>query len=111
MGGARKAVDLKDIPLVNTDVDRHTLEYRVASLMVLRAFDDAKAIGKNRVRYFNSVMGQRSQLAVARYLAKEWQDLRDSVNFPTFAGMLRTVGMPVEETRKRIIETARGLHG
>jgi hypothetical protein len=98
---------LKETPLVNTDVDRHSLEYRVASLTVLNAFQDARAIGANNVKYFDA--NPKTSLGKARYLARQWQDLRQAVCFPVFAGMLRVVGMPVEETRRRIIAVARGM--
>lgn len=98
---------MQDIPLVNTDVDRHALEYRVASLTVLHAFRDAQAIGAENVKYFG--VNVKGSLTKARHLAKEWQDLKEAVTFDAFAGMLQVVGMPVEETRRHILAVARGF--
>lgn len=95
--------------LVNLDVDRHSLKYRVASLTVLGAYLDAKALGKNSNRYFAKPKNH-TRLYFSRQLSAAWKDFKAFVESPVFEGMVKTVGLPVNDTRERFLAVARGLH-
>lgn len=95
--------------LVNLDVDRGSLKYRVASLTVLSAYLDAKALGKNANRYFCRFNSRRTHLYFSRQLSKAWKDLEAFVYGSEFEGMVKTVGLPVRDTRERLLSVARGL--
>ncbi len=95
--------------LVNLDVDRHSLKYRVAALTVLGAWKDAKALGRDKHRHFCTFTKEHSRLYISRRLSTAWREFRDFVYGPEFEGMVKAVGLPVEETRERFLLVARGL--
>lgn len=87
------------------NIDSHSLQYRVASLAILSAYDDARALGMNQHRHFTKAA---TPFGIAKALSREFRQLKEFVDGPEFEGMVRTLGRCPVEARATIYNAYKG---